>query len=99
MLKLFEDTTDVEIIFLSGRKDECINETIEWLRANGWKKNKLIMRTSTDERCDTIVKKEMYEEFIEPKYNVFAVFDDRNRVVDMWRGLNLPTYQVWYGNF
>jgi len=57
------------------------------------------MRNDSDTRCDTIVKREMYEEHIEPIYNVVAVFDDRNRVVDMWRELNLPVYQVWYGDF
>ena len=99
LLKLFQNTTDVEIIFLSGRKAECQKETKNWLRANGWSKNKLIMRNDSDTRCDTIVKREMYEEHIEPIYNVVAVFDDRNRVVDMWRELNLPVYQVWYGDF
>lgn len=42
-----------------------------------------------------IVKQEMFKKY----YNVIAVFDDRNKVVDMWRKLKLPTYQVWYGNF
>ena len=36
---------------------------------------------------------------LKDKYNILAVFDDRNRVVDMWRSLGLTCLQVYYGNF
>ena len=35
----------------------------------------------------------------EPKYNVIAVFDDRDKVVKMWRNLGLLCNQVYWGNF
>jgi hypothetical protein len=54
------------------------------------------MRKTDDNRCDSIVKEEIYNEYIKDKYNVLAVFDDRDRVVDMWRRIGLPTYQVYY---
>jgi hypothetical protein len=57
------------------------------------------MRRSGDNRCDSIVKEEIYREHIEGKYNVLAVFDDRDRVVDMWRRLGLLCLQVYYGDF
>jgi hypothetical protein len=57
------------------------------------------MRGNDDNRCDSIVKEEIYNEYIKDKYNVLAVFDDRDRVVDMWRRIGLPTYQVYYGSF
>ena len=33
------------------------------------------------------------------KDDVFAVFDDRNQVVDMWRSNGLTTFQVADGDF
>jgi len=58
------------------------------------------MRASDDNRKDAIIKKEIYHKYIEPNYNINAVFDDRNQVVDIWRlELGLPCYQVFYGNF
>lgn len=87
-----------KVIILSGREDWCEAETISWLTEHRFN-YELHMRKSGDNRCDTIVKKELYWQYIENKYNVLAVFDDRDRVVDTWRELGLPTYQVWYWDF
>lgn len=87
------------IIIVSGRTDDCLVETIQWLDANAIKYNKVFMRASGDLRNDAVVKKEIYDNKIKDKYNVLAVFDDRNRVVDMWRSLGITCLQVDYGNF
>ncbi|WP_457852111.1 phosphatase domain-containing protein [Mycolicibacterium conceptionense] len=34
-----------------------------------------------------------------PRYTVAGIFDDRNRVVDMWRRLGLACFQVAEGDF
>ena len=39
------------------------------------------------------------EDFGYDKDDVFAVFDDRNQVVDMWRKNGLTTFQVADGDF
>jgi hypothetical protein len=57
------------------------------------------MRTEGDHRSDDIVKKEIYEKRIAPWYDVVAVFDDRDKVVKMWRDLGLLCCQVYYGDF
>ena len=57
------------------------------------------MRKGGDKRIDSIVKKELYRKYIEPFYRVKLVLDDRNQVVDMWRDLGLPCWQVAPGNF
>lgn len=98
LLRVIE-CTPIEIIFLSGRSEDCRKETESWLKKYQWDTKKLFMRESGDNRKDTIVKKELYEKYIAPNYSVFAIFDDRNSVVDMWREIGLPTYQVWYGDF
>jgi len=47
---------------------------------------------------DDILKKQMVEKHIDIN-DVFLVFDDRNRVVEMWRSLGLTVFQVNDGNF
>ena len=45
------------------------------------------------------MKEEIYDQYIKDKYNVAAVFDDRDRVVKMWRDKGLLCCQVYYGDF
>jgi hypothetical protein len=54
----------------------------------------LYMRKTDDYRDDTIVKRELYENYIKDKFNVVAVFDDRPKVLRMWRKLGLFTFNV-----
>jgi hypothetical protein len=89
-----------ELIIVSWRKAECRKETIEWLDTNlQGNKYQLFTRDDWDNRGDDIIKEEIYKKEIENKYNVLAVFDDRERVKNMWRSLGLPCYEVWYGYF
>jgi hypothetical protein len=58
------------------------------------------MRRAGDRRKDTVVKREIYERHIAGHYTVRVVFDDRDQVVRLWRDeLNLPCFQVAWGNF
>ena len=57
------------------------------------------MRQNSDRRPDDVIKAEIYETCIEPYYNVLYVFDDRDRVVKMWREKGLTCLQVAEGNF
>ena len=89
-----------EIVIFSGRDEICRKDTIEWLMSHGISFKELFMRPQGDMRKDSIVKKELFEKHIKGKYNVLAVFDDRNQVVDMWRNeLGLTCLQVAEGNF
>lgn len=93
---------DYSIIFFSGREKigNCEQKTISWIEANYGGEYQLYMREEKDHRPDQIVKEEMYHKYVEPYYNVIAVFDDRNKVVDMWRKeLGLFTCQTYYGDF
>ena len=88
-----------KIIFFSGRSEDTRDVTHKWLEDNGFGEHQLYMRKSKDFRSDDIVKKEMYFEYIQPKYNVVCVFDDRDKVVKMWRDLGILCCQVYYGDF
>lgn len=88
-----------KMIVMSGRDSSCKEDTIAWLTKHDIKPDVLLMRGKDDVRKDSIVKKELYDKHVKEKYNVIGVFDDRNQVVDMWRGLGLTVFQVDYGFF
>jgi predicted kinase len=92
--------TEIDIVFMSGRDAVCRPETEAWLKKHGLKYKALHMRAENDNRKDNIVKRELYEQHIAGKYNVFFVLDDRDQVVDMWRNeLGLKVLQVAEGDF
>lgn len=91
-----------EIVFMSGRKDSCREQTRQWLvrHVGPWTERfPLHMRDSADNRSDDIVKHELFDEHIRGKYHVVEVYDDRDRVVEMWRAIGLQVYQVAPGAF
>lgn len=81
--------------FLSGRESYSYTVTKQWLVDQGFdmNKNRLLLRKTGDHRKDVIIKKEIYDSCI--KHNiVYAVFDDRPQVVDLWWDLKLPVFHV-----
>jgi predicted kinase len=96
---LKEHNKILEFIVMSGRDSVCRPQTEEWLEGYGMKYDHLYMRAEGDMRKDTVIKKEIYEQHIEGKYNVLGIFDDRNQVVDMWRELGHTVFQVADGDF
>ena len=94
---------DIEPIFISGRSDICIEDTLEWLfdKCLFLKDSnfKLFMRNNEDYRNDFMVKEEIYLEKIAPYYLVKLIFDDRDSVVKMWRSHGLTCFQVADGDF
>lgn len=73
-----------DIIICSGREDVYQDTTREWLLRYIEDYHKLYMRKAKDYRDDCDVKRDMLRE-IEKDYEVLAVFDDRHKVVKMWR--------------
>jgi predicted kinase len=91
--------TDIYILLVSGRIDNCKEITENWLQEHDIPYSNIFMRKTGDNRCDTVVKQELFEEHIEPFFNVLFVLDDRDRVVRMWRELGIPCLQVAEGSF
>ena len=87
------------IIAVSGRHEIARTLTTQWLTDHGVPFDELLMRQDGDYRSDEIVKEELFRRFIEPRYRVAAVIDDRDRVVKMWRRLGLVCFQVADGLF
>lgn len=87
-------STVSQVFIFSGREETCYNQTLSWLYDNDIYFDALVMRKEGDHRCDTIVKKEMFDEHIKGEYNVLMVVDDRPKVCRMWREFGLKVFQV-----
>lgn len=114
VIKIFQ-TLNISIwntvYILSGRSEDVRQETIKWLikyeLIKPWetRTKQLHMRKSGDFRDDTIIKKEIFENEIWDKLSFkiplsnFIVFEDRQKVVDMWREMGLTCCQVAPGAF
>lgn len=88
-----------KVIILTGRDGKHLSVTEQWLEANGVEYDEIYTRVADDNREDSIIKEELFRKYVEPRYNVKFVLDDRNRVVDMWRRIGLKCLQVAEGNF
>lgn len=86
--------TSHHVLIVSGREDSCRGETERWLRDNNIRYDELYMRSSGDNRADTIVKMEILRDKIAPEFEVIAAIDDRPSVCEMWRKVGVPTFQV-----
>jgi hypothetical protein len=81
----------------SGRSDEVREQTIDWLEAFNVPYHHLRMRAAGDFTPDEELKRQWIAE-----YNlslILCVFDDCQKVVDMWRSLGLACFQVAPGDF
>lgn len=97
--KLYNDDRNSVFILVSGRDESCRAQTLTWLAVNGVLFDELHMRSAGDIRKDAIIKEEIYRNHIENRFNVLAVFDDRNQTVAKWRELGLTCLQVAEGDF
>lgn len=90
---------DQQIVYVSGRSDECREATLEWLQRHGLPDAPLYMRKAGDYRNDDIVKGELLDAVLADDLRPVMAFDDRDRVVAMWRARGIPCAQVAPGNF
>ena len=87
-----------KIIIFTGRDGAAKEHTEKWLDNHLIKYDHFDIRPTGDMRKDYIVKKEMFDK-IKDEYAITGVFDDRDQVVRLWRGMGIRCYQVDYGNF
>jgi len=103
-----------EVWIWSGRSDEVRPQTVEWLCKYGcfgkssgflpaWPfgaPERFLMRKAGDHRDDVALKREWLSLLDPPEFaRLTAVFDDRDRVVQMWRDAGIPCFQVASGAF
>jgi len=88
-----------DILVVSARTEEARQGTIEFLHDNNFSYDALFMRQNKDNRKDSIVKTEIFQNEIEGNWDVEFVLDDRDQTVEAWRALGLKTLQVATGDF
>ena len=95
------DSQGFNIVILSGRSKATYRTTRQWLIQNDVPFDDLHMRPTSDDwhfMKDSTLK-QIWLDSVVNKDDVFAVFDDRQQVVDMWRDNGLQVYQVADGYF
>ncbi len=102
-----------EVWIWTGRSDEVQPETEEWLYKHGCIKYSMFlhwqpfappesfrMRKAGDHQPDDELKRGWLGEIEPPEYwRLTGVFEDRQRVVEMWRAAGIPCFQVAPGEF
>lgn len=83
----------------SGRDDISKEVTVKWLAVHGIKPTFLKMRKSGTFTPDDKLKKLWLDDLIQDGHSVMCVFDDRDKVVKMWRDNGISCFQVNYGSF
>ena len=86
-----------KMVILSGRDSISRAETRQWLKDNDIHPDILWMRPQGSFTPDDVLKRTWLDEL--GADNVFCVFDDRDKVVQMWRDNGLTCFQVAPGNF
>lgn len=93
----------IDVWLFSGRSEAVRRDTVQWL----WKhtplagnRDALMMRPIGDSRPDDVLKQEFLDRMLRiDRERLVAVFDDRDKVVAMWRRNGVPCFQVAPGNF
>lgn len=99
LLKILSTATRIFIV--SGREGSEIGreQTVDWLHRHGIPYEELHMRPEKDYRDDSTIKREILNDLRERHGEPLMVFDDRDRVVNMWREEGVRCLQVAPGDF
>lgn len=79
----FHKSKGRKILIVTGRDASCKAMTEDWLAIHGIEYDELFMRPENNYEKDSVIKKRIIENDIEPNYNILAWFDDRRQVRDM----------------
>jgi phosphoglycolate phosphatase-like HAD superfamily hydrolase len=88
-----------EVGIFSGRDSISRKETEVWLKENGIQFDFFKMRPQGSHTPDDVLKKMWLDEMISDGKEILCVFDDRDKVVKMWRENGISCFQVAPGNF
>lgn len=87
------------VIIVTARSMDERDVTLAWLKQHNVHYDHIYFRAAKDYRDDTIVKSEILDKIIEAGHDPAMVFDDRNKVVNMWRERGIQCLQVNNGDF
>jgi phosphoglycolate phosphatase-like HAD superfamily hydrolase len=81
-------------IVVSGRDGEFERPMLDSMAKHGIRPDAFFQRVWGDRRQDSIVKAEILDALILPRWDVRYVIDDRPQVVAMWRERGIPVLAV-----
>ncbi|MDA3854973.1 MAG: hypothetical protein PF569_01845 [Candidatus Woesearchaeota archaeon] len=95
---------DYQIYIFSGRSQRTRKVTENWLYKENIPYHLLQMRPENDYTPDDKLKYQWLHQLIQydhinSKSKILCVFDDRDKVVNMWRNEGISCFQVAPGNF
>jgi hypothetical protein len=94
-----------DVWIFSGRSDEVRDKTVAWLtKFTSFMSHDLdtalVMRLAGDYTPDDVLKKQWLDSMLtDDRTRLVATFDDRDRVVKMWRDSGVTCFQVAPGEF
>jgi hypothetical protein len=100
-----------DVWIFSGRSDEVRTQTVDWLLNNTsfsssdfdsafGTQDVLTMRQEGDYTADDVLKRQWLDAMLDDdRRRLVATFDDRDRVVKMWRDSGVTCFQVADGDF
>ncbi len=88
-----------DVLLVTGRVERTRAKTVAWLDRYSIRFAELFMRPDGDYRPDDVLKEEILDRAILPVWAPEMAFDDRDRVVAMWRRRGIPCLQVAPGDF
>jgi hypothetical protein len=87
------------VVIFSGRDSISKTETIAWLNQFGVPFDVLKMRPEGSFTPDDVLKQDWLDQLFPVKSDVLCIFDDRDKVVKMWRSNGIACFQVAPGDF
>ncbi len=81
---MFQKSLDRKIILMSGRDGAALDKTKEWLEFYKIPYDYLFLKGVDDNRKDSIIKAELYENHIKDKFNILFAVDDRISICRLW---------------
>ena len=85
---------------VSGRSDAVYDQTVDWVTRHDCAPSRLLMRKAGDYTPDDVLKESWLRSWPSADVaRIVAVFDDRDRVVAMWRRHGIQCFQVAPGDF
>lgn len=99
LARLIAKQPDLGVVCVSGRREKHRAKTARFLAWHRVPFLGLFLRADKDSRPDYEVKEEILHRDLLPRYEILAVFDDRQSVVDMWRRNGIACFQVAPGKY
>lgn len=101
VIKTFNALKDAgfRVGIFSGRDAISIHETVQWLYKHEVDFDFIRMRPQGSFTPDDVLKKEWLNDEIKQGHRIMCVFDDRDKVVKMWRENGISCFQVAEGQF